>query len=733
MKTLPKSMVRLLLVGLVTALLISACTGNGATPTATPYVPTEIILPTPQIDINQAPDVEAAAKAYLAFWKAEDYPAMYAMLSRLTRDAFTEEVFTQKHLDTANALTLKSLDSSILAYMLKPETSQVNYHLVYETNLLGKIERDPVMNLILEDDTWHIQWEEGMMLPELKGGNVLSIDYLTPTRGSIYSNNDYPLVSQSEARSLFVVPNRIDPATEDDMVSLLADLTGQSEEQVRTRYIYAQPDWKQPIGEISVEVAERNLSRLTSYPGIIVEPFKARYYTDGGIAPHVTGYVQSIFPEEMSTYRRLGYAGDEKVGKQGLEAWGENYLSGTHGVNVYVKDPSGQIVTRLGKVDPKPSASIYTTIDSQMQYWLQRSMGDLKGAIVVVERDSGKVLAMVSNPWYDPNIFEPTSGVRGLLGEVTGDPDLPLYNRAAQGVYPPGSVFKIITMATALETGVFTPDYPYYCGSTWEEAGYTLYDWTYNKGFAASGQLTLQEGLMRSCNPWFWHIAWTLWNDGYRTALPDVAQEFGLGKSTGIEIPDFAGNVPYPDNVNDYVQMAIGQSTLQISPLQMAMYVAAIGNGGTLYQPTVIDHITPIDGSADVYAFEPEVNATLGITQENLEAIQEAMVWVVSDRDGTAEYQFRQVPYNLAGKTGTAENPLGDSHAWFAGYSWNNNPNKPDIAVAIVLENAGEGSEMAAPLFRRVVQLYFSNYENAGGTMPWEDRPYVLATETPEP
>lgn len=733
MKTMPKGLIKLLLIGLVTALLLGACNGNGVTQTATPFAPTEIALPTPVIDINQAPDVEAAAKAYLAFWKAEDYPSMYAMLSRLTRDAFTEETFTKKHLDTANALTLKSLDTSILAFMLKPDTSQVNYHIVYETNLLGKIERDPVMNLILEDETWRIQWEEGMMLPELKGGNVLTIDYVTPTRGSIYANDDYPLVSQAEARALFVVPGRIDPATEGEMVTLLANLTGQSEEQVVNRYIYAQPDWKQPIGDISVEVAERNLSRITSFPGILMEPFRARYYTDNGIAPHVTGYVQSIFPEEMQTYRRLGYAGDEKIGKQGLEAWGEQYLSGTHGVNVYVKDPSGQIVTRLGTVDPKPAASIYTTIDSQLQYLLQRSMGEFKGAIVVVERDSGKVLAMVSNPWYDPNIFEPTSGVRDQLDAVTGDPDLPLFNRAAQGVYPPGSVFKMITMAAALETGVFTPTFPYDCGHTWTEAGYTLYDWTYTKDIAPSGLLTLQQGLMRSCNPWFWHIAWTLWNEGYHTALPDVAGRFGLGKSTGIEIPDFAGQVPYPENVNDYVQMAIGQSTLQVSPLQMAMYVAAIGNGGTLYQPTVIDHITPIDGSADVYQFEPQENGNLIISKENLEAIQEAMVWVVSDRQGTAEYQMGNVPYNLAGKTGTAENPLGDSHAWFAGYSWNNNPNKPDIAVGIVLENAGEGSEMAAPLFRRVMQLYFTNYVNSGGTMPWEESPYVLSTETPEP
>ena len=718
----------LLTVLITLTLLASACTGLVPTPLET--TPT-LTLPTPVLTVDEAPDVEQAAKDYLEAWKTENYEVMYGELSALTRDAMSLESFTTKHQDTAVNLTMLSMDYTLLSSMVNPTTAQVSYQVRYATSLLGEIDRNTLMNLVLEDGTWHVQWEDGMLLPELAGGNYLEKVLEVPARGNIYSSSGYPLVAQTDAVSIRVIPGLIDPDNEGGMVSLLSRLTGLTEEQVLNKYENTPGSQFAIIGDITAETAAENASALARYDALQLVNFRSRFYYDGGIAPHITGYVLSISPEELLDYQRRGYSGDEKVGATGLESWGESYLAGTHGIDVYVKDPQGQIVTKLGSADAKSAASIYTTINSAMQYDLQHSFGDQVGAMVVMERDSGKVLAMVSNPGYDPNIFNSLIYSSYSMAEVIQDPQNPLYNRAAQGVYPPGSIFKIVTMAAALETGVFTPDYPYVCDSLWTEMpGWTGKDWTYDKGYSSSGLLTLKQGLMRSCNPWFWHIAYTLWNDGYTTAIPDLALGFGLGKATGIEIPDFKGNVEYPNTVNDYVQMAIGQSTLQVSPLQVASFVAAVGNGGTLYQPTVVEKIARMDGEP-LYSFKPVVAGKLPVTEENLMAIQEAMVMLVRNPSGTAQYQFRTLSGNIAGKTGTAENPLGDSHAWFAGYTFNNDPNKPDIAVAIILENAGEGSEMAAPLFRRAVAWYFSNGTNAGGTMPWEESPYVPAT--PEP
>ncbi len=723
------------LLALITLLLVSACVNGTATPVT---VATETSsLPTPIVRVTQQVDVEPVAESFLNAWKDEAYDAMYNQLTSITKDAVTFEAFEKTYRNAAVAMTLQEMDYQILSSLVTPSSAQVNYRVTFKTTLLGEITRETTMNLAYANAGWQVQWEEGMILPELRGGNTLELKYKIPARGNIYDRDGYPLVAQDDAVALGIVPGWIESGEDGGMVSLLARLTNLTADEIRAKYESANPDWYIPIGDISAAEASENQSALNSYGGIVTSSFRSRYYYDGGIAPHVVGYVLPVPVEELETYQRLGYRGDEKVGASGIEQWGEEYLAGEHGGSLYVKDAQGQIVTMIASSESKPAASIYTTIDSELQYNLQESMGDLRGAIVVTERDSGRILAMASNPGFDPNLFEPANANSVLLNEVLIDPELPLYNRASQGVYPLGSVFKIVTMAAALETGVFTPTYPYYCSSTWEElAGIVLYDWTYEHELPASGNLTLQEGLMRSCNPWFWHIGFTLWNEGYTTAIADLALGFGLGKDTGIEIEDFDGNVEYPATVSENVQLAIGQGTMQVSPLQVAMFVAAVGNGGTLYRPTVIDKITPLDG-APIYSFTPEVVSQLPVTPENLAAIQEAMVSVVENSRGTAYRVLGSMSVNIAGKTGTAQNSTGESHAWFAGYTYNDNPNRPDIAVAIILENAGEGSEMAAPLFRRIVSLYFSDNESYGILMPWESSPYVQKTPapitTPEP
>jgi penicillin-binding protein 2 len=155
-----------------------------------------------------------------------------------------------------------------------------------------------------------------------------------------------------------IVPGKIDPQNEDGMVSFLADLFDMSEDAIRQKYAYAQADWYVAIGDVSAAVAQENSDRFARYPGIILSPFRARYYYDEGIAPHVTGYVLSISPENLEEYQRKGYRGDEKVGATGLEAWGENYLAGKHGASLYVKDPQGQVVTKLASAPAEPADSI---------------------------------------------------------------------------------------------------------------------------------------------------------------------------------------------------------------------------------------------------------------------------------------------------------------------------------------------------------------------------------------
>lgn len=715
---------------LLFVILISACTPTPAgTPTETVPAAT-VTLPEPQVNITRAPDVKEVAQKYLNYWAEEDYESMYAMLSRLSQDAFPYEDFLKRYQDTTNTMTLVELTSEVTSSLTNPGDAQVGYNVNFETALVGNISRDMVMNLTKEDNTWKIQWEEGMILPELKGGNYLSMDISAPARGNIYDRNGEALVAQSEVVALGITPGGIGDDQHGTLVTYLSRLTGLNADYIRSLYEFAGPDWYIPVGETARANVDRYYNILSSIGGLNMNYYTSRYYFDGGVAAHITGYVQPIFPEELDEYKRMGYRGDEKVGRTGLEAWGEEYLTGKRGASLYVIKPDGNVETRIGYADSELSQSIYTTIDKDFQAEVELAINGFRGAIVVLERDTGRVLAMASSPTYDPNLFDPNNfNSSWMLADMLDPAENRLLNRAAQSAYPLGSVFKIITMAAALETETFEADDVYYCGHTFTDLeGITLYDWTLEKELPPSGDLTLSEGLMRSCNPWFYHIGLTMWNRNLTNSIAEMAREFGLGSPTGIgQIEEVAGNIPDTTSPGDSVQLAIGQASMLVTPLQVATFIAAVGNGGTLYQPQLVESIAPADGDP-TYTFEPIETGTLPVSEENLAIIQDAMRSVVADARGTARNAMLGLQIPIYGKTGTAQNLPLDPHAWFAGYTDAGNPDKPDIAVVVLAENAGEGSEIAAPIFRRVIELYFTG--KISRLYPWEASFYVTRTPT---
>jgi penicillin-binding protein 2 len=257
--------------------------------------------------------------------------------------------------------------------------------------------------------------------------------------------------------------------------------------------------------------------------------------------------------------------------------------------------------------------------------------------------------------------------------------------------------------------------------------------------------LTLPQGLMRSCDPWFYHIGYTLWQDGQAGTvkpdlLSDMARAFGLGSKTGIEqVGENAGNIPDPTDGLDATSIAIGQGKVQVTPLQVARYIAAVANGGTLYRPQLVEKIQPTSGDP-LYVYKPQANGTLPVTSEHLKLIQDAMREVAVNKRGTAYYTLGNFGIPTAAKTGTAETGTENPNAWFAGYSLAGKSDKPDIAVAVIVEKKGEGAIWAAPIFRGIMEIYF--YGHRQTVYPrWESSLGVLnpdygqpvPTETPTP
>jgi penicillin-binding protein 2 len=585
------------------------------------------------------------------------------------------------------------------------------------------------VNLGLEKGAWQVQWEDGLILPELHGGNSLSLDVKFPARGNIYDRNGHGIAAQSDAVSLGVVPAAIGIDAESGLLLTLSNLTGIPGLWIRSMYTGTE-NYYIGIGETSKDQYDQYGAALANYSGVEATAYNTRYYYDGGIASQTIGHVQLVPKEQLDEYKRKGYLGDEKVGVSGLEQWGEQYLAGTHGGSLYVIDQNKQIVTRLAQVEPKTSQSIYTTLDKDLQEGAQKAIAGFDGAVVVMERDTGRVLAMVSSPGYDPNLFDPYNANFQFLSDMLNNPNQPLVNRATQGQYPLGSVFKIVTMSAALESKEFTAQSSYNCTSDFTELpGVILYDWTHDHGIAASGVLTLPEGLMRSCDPWFWHIGLTLFNKGLTSNVPDMARAFGLGQPTGIEgVDEASGAIPDPTGPGDAVNLAIGQGAMLVTPLQVADFVAAVGNGGTLYKPQIIEKIAPPDGDP-TFTFKPVVRNMLPVSAENLKIVQDAMRTVIMDPRGTAYYTFMGMNVPIYGKTGTAQNNPGEKpHAWFAGYTDAKNPSKPDISIAVLLANQGEGADWAAPVFRRVVEIYFNG--QPGRPYRWESTYYITRTPT---
>lgn len=720
-----KTIFRIILLLSITANLL-ACSGKLQESKDTPAENTPT-LPPPQISVTRSPDASNTASEYFQYWQDQEYEKMYNLLSMASQQSINLEDFSLTYQETSKNLTLQNINVEINNTQTNPGQALVNYHVNYQTKYAQDLQRDITMSLTLENGNWKILWDKSLILPELAGGNKLALDITVPDRGNIYDRYGELIAAQSDAYAIGVKTGEI--YSEGQLLKYLSTLIGKSEDEISYMYSGYGPGWYIPIGSASADEVNRYL--IQDFSGLVLQPFSARFYFENGVAPQTIGYVQPIPAEQLDEYIRNGYRSDELVGTAGLEKWSNDDLSGERGVDMYVVNPDGQVVNRLAHTTPAPAYSIYTTLDNNLQTQAQRALYGFKGAIVVLERDSGRVLAMVSSPGFDPNIFAPTNPNGSVfLEELINNEDKPLLNRATQGGYPLGSANKIITMAAALESGLYTKDTVYNCGHEFRELpDLVLYDWTYEKEYPPSGELTLPEGLMRSCNPYFWHIGLDLYRQNMPTAVSDMARAFGLGEATGIgQVAEDTGSFPDPENEGDAVQLAIGQGTMLATPLQAAAFTAAIGNGGTLYRPQIIEQIVDADGNS-TFEFKPEVNGYLPIKPENLEIIQEAMNSVIANERGTAHTQFIGIKYPVFGKTGTAQNPFGRSHAWFVGYTNRQSTKTPDIAVAVIAENAGEGSEVGAPIFRRIIEIYFSGKPIV--LYPWEKWMYVPFTPTP--
>ncbi|HYO87969.1 MAG TPA: penicillin-binding transpeptidase domain-containing protein [Candidatus Limnocylindrales bacterium] len=718
-------LLRLLLIAGV-LLAVSACQ---PAPRAQIQIPTLAALPS-QYSMDGA---ERVGREFLQNWHDGNPERMFELISFGSRDATPRDTFLALYQTTADQLTLTDLEIEPRGIFRENESVAVlNYDVIFHTDMFGDItDSNRDMRLVVDGQAqdWRIAWTPAEIFPELAEGGQLAVLRIQPNRANIYDRNGVVLADQ-EGRIASVRVVRQDAPDWENCILTLSQALSLPTTEVRARLEARPPTELVDIGTIDEQTYNALEPQLDGFCKASYEGRRVRRYTDGTLMPHLLGYVG--FPDEaaLESVADAGFTRDSMLGRSGIELNWDATLRGTPSARLVIQSPTGQVLRELGGMPAQPGRSLWLTIDSEFQREVTRILaeaftqakdswapGSPGASIVVMDVRTGDVLAMVSYPGFDNNAYNsfPAMGREAAQQEIAqnaANPRHPEVNRPAQGVFALGSVMKTITAAAAANSGVYALDQRYTCTGSWNR-DIPRSDWL----AGGHGTLTLAGSLTQSCNPYYYEAGYQLYMAD-PDILPEYARRFGFGAPTGIpDIPEESGFIPDPDwffrsfgtvmPFSEEVNMAIGQGYVQVTPLQVARWTSAIASGGTLYTPHLVRAIGLIGETPDP-AYQVEGIPT-GLRPEVLDVLHSGMCAVTSTPAGTAEFVFRNSPLQaigVCGKTGTAQTggPSTPSHAWFTSYAPRDNP---EIAVTVLVETAGQGSEIAAPIARQVLEAYF--------------------------
>lgn len=518
----------------------------------------------------------------------------------------------------------------------------------------------------------------------LSKNNSIRLVPIDGPRGGIYDRNGVPIVTNELAFDAALVYDEL--RDRGRLAKLLGEVLGMSKREIIDALAaagvkpYVPVTIAEDIGKDRALVLEE---ATIDTPGLVIQTRSRRSYPDAHVASHVIGYLSQVTEPELDDLRDYGYRARDLLGRDGLEKYYETYLKGVDGGTQVEVDSRGRQVRVLGVKEPAAGRDLRLTIDLPLQVACDTLLGDRRGAVVAIDPRTGEVLALASHPAYDPGVFirpDETDQRLSLLCDRAGRP---MSNRAISGVYAPGSVFKIVTAAAALESKAIDQGTVFTCGGSYR-AGQSAFDCWKAGGH---GPQMITEAIMHSCNVFFYNAGRRAGAD----ALETYARAFGYGRATGIDLPDeVKGFVPgrawksmakkeewYE---GDTLNMSIGQGYLLVTPLQVVNMTSVIANGGDLERPFIVKQI----GRAEIMPGKPR---HLGLRQRTVRLIREGMRDAVNAETGTAK-RAKLDGVTVAGKTGTAQNPQGRTHAWFTGFAPYDDPR---VAIVVFIEHGGKG------------------------------------------
>jgi penicillin-binding protein 2 len=558
----------------------------------------------------------------------------------------------------------------------------------------------------------------------LSEDNRVKLQPIPPNRGLIYDRNGILLAENLPSYRLEITPEQIDDMTA--TLDALAKIIGIREiDRTRFEQLRARKPRFESIPLLfnlsNEEVANFSVNRHL-FPGVDITAGLARHYPHGPLAAHAIGYVGRIDEQALKELDTSNYRGTSHIGKIGIEKTYESLLHGTVGMQQVETTAQGRVLRVLHRDAPASGRNLYLTLDSRVQRAAEQAFGEFSGSAIAIDPNTGGVLAFVSLPSYDPNLF--VNGIDvATYTALKDNNDQPLFNRALRGQYPPGSTIKPFMGLAGLEMGVTNSHSSTYCPGFYTLAGKErkYRDWKRT----GHGTVNLNFAIMQSCDVYFYDLALSLGIDNMHSYLG----HFGFGRATGIDIlGELPGLLPsrawkrkrhnqswYP---GETIITGIGQGFFLVTPLQMAVATAALANNGHLLQPNIV-YAEQSANSPALEPYPPRQLETITISQrEHWDEVIRAMTDVVHGERGTARHIGRDSPYRIAGKTGTAQvyglkeeekydasaidEKLRD-HALFIAFA---PVESPTIAVAVIVENGGGGGSVAAPIARKILDAY---------------------------
>lgn len=552
--------------------------------------------------------------------------------------------------------------------------------------------------------------------------NRVKVLPLPPTRGLIYDRKGVLLAQNRPAYSLEITPEQV--ADLDQTLAELAEVIEIGEEDLERFWQLKRRKRRFDSVPIRINLSQDETAQFAvhrhRFPGVDIKAQLLRHYPHDVKTTHVLGYVGRVSQKDLEQIDVSNYSGTSHIGKNGVEKTYESALHGVVGLEQVEVNAAGRKVRTLEQTAPEPGVDVHLHIDIGLQEVAMKALGDNNGAAVAIDPKNGAVLAFVSQPGYDPNLF-----VEGISSKdykaLQQDENRPLTNRALRGQYPPGSTIKPFMGLAGLENRAIEYDTSVYCPGHFQLPGNTHRYRDWKKG--GHGSMDLDSAIVQSCDVYFYKLAYELGVD----RIHDFLGQFGFGERTGIDLTGESGGLlpsrewkrrarRQPWYPGETLIIGIGQGYFLTTPLQLAAATAAIANGGTYYIPHVVDYLRSRD-TGEINPIPPSAHTIPVGMRQNWTDVRDGMLHVVESNRGTAK-RIRSDRYKIAGKTGTAqvftvaqdaeydeetlEKKLRD-HALFIAYA---PADDPRIAVAVVVENGGHGGSVAAPIARAIMDAY---------------------------